>query len=127
MNVRIALSAAVLATAGFLSGCSSQSEKKDGSPAAESAKEQKREAAIKAALDKLSPEDRKLAEEQRWCAVEPENRLGGMGMPLKVTINDQPVFLCCKSCKTEALAHPEKTIADVNELKAKAKAELSKK
>ena len=34
---------------------------------------------VKAALAKLSPEDRALAEEQKYCASEPENRLGSMG------------------------------------------------
>lgn len=40
---------------------------------------------------------------------------------------DQPVFLCCKSCQRKALAHPEKTLAKVDELKARAKGASPKK
>jgi hypothetical protein len=84
------------------------------------------DAEIQAALAKLGPEDRKLAEEQKFCAVENDNRLGEMGTPVKVMVRDQPVFLCCKSCKEEALADPDKTLAKVKELKAKAAGAPSK-
>ncbi len=76
------------------------------------------ETKIGAALDKLDPEDRRLAEAQKYCAVEPENRLGKMGKPFKVTVKNQPVFLCCKGCETAALKDPEKTLAAVRQLKA---------
>jgi hypothetical protein len=81
--------------------------------------EQEDEAAVRANLDKLSPEDRKLAEAQRFCAIQDEERLGEMGVPLKVMVKDHPVFLCCKSCRKKALADPDKTLAKVKELKAK--------
>src|SRR5262245_41070176 len=68
------------------------------------------EAKIQANLAKLSAEDRKLAEEQKYCANETDSRLGSMGEPVKVMVKDQPVFLCCKSCKAEALAHPDETL-----------------
>ena len=74
----------------------------------------------KGGLSKLSPEDRKLAEEQKYCAVESDNRLGAMDTPYKVIIEGQPVFLCCKNCEKKARAHPEKTLARVKELKEKA-------
>jgi hypothetical protein len=82
----------------------------------------KQEAEIKAALAKLSEKDRKLAEEQKYCPVS-EERLGSMGAPVKIMVKDQPVFLCCKSCEKKALADPDKTLAKVKELKAKAKEE----
>ena len=75
------------------------------------------EADIQAALAELSPEDRQLAEAQRYCAVENENRLGAMGKPFKVTLHDRVVFLCCKGCKKSAESDPEKTLAKVEELK----------
>jgi len=78
------------------------------------------EAKIKANLAKLDPEDRKLAEEQKFCAVETEHRLGSMDKPVKVMVNGEPVFLCCDSCKKQALADPEKTLAKVKELRAQA-------
>jgi hypothetical protein len=77
------------------------------------------EAKIKANLAKLSDADRKEAEAQRFCAVENEDRLGSMGVPVKILIKDQPVFLCCKGCTKQANADPEKTLAKVKELKAK--------
>lgn len=74
---------------------------------------------IKAARAKLSKEDLALVEAQNYCPVMPDTRLGEMGVPFKVKINDHTVFLCCKGCRTKALANPEKTLAKVNELKAK--------
>ncbi len=77
------------------------------------------EDSIKANLAKLDPADRKLAEAQVFCAIDDENRLGSMGMPIKVMVKDQPVFVCCKSCRKQALDHPDKTLAKVEELKKK--------
>jgi hypothetical protein len=89
-------------------------------PAAE-AVDPKEEAEIKENLAKLSPEDRKLAEAQRFCPIEEERRLGSseMGKPMKLEIKGKTVFICCGGCKKEALANPDKTLAKVEELKAK--------
>jgi multidrug efflux pump subunit AcrA (membrane-fusion protein) len=65
------------------------------------------EAIITAALAKLSPADRKLAEEQKWCAVLDGSRLGSMGVPLKLTLKGRPVFVCCKGCVKPAEANPD--------------------
>ena len=43
-----------------------------------------------------------------------------VGTPVKVMVKDQPVFLCCKSCRKKALADPDKTLAKVKQLKEKA-------
>ncbi|HUY91566.1 MAG TPA: hypothetical protein VMV10_22690 [Pirellulales bacterium] len=72
---------------------------------------------IAASLAKLSPDDRKTAEAQAYCAVETENRLGTMGKPVKLLIGGQPVFLCCAGCEDAAKADPEKTLAKAKELK----------
>lgn len=64
---------------------------------------------------------------QEWCAVNTTERLGSMGPPLEVMVNDQPVFLCCKGCQRKALADPDKTLATVAGLKAKARAEREKR
>ena len=77
------------------------------------------EAKIKVNLAKLPEADRKVAEAQRYCAVEDDDRLGSMGVPVKVLIKDQPVFLCCKGCAKKANADPDKTLAKAKELKAK--------
>jgi uncharacterized protein (TIGR02231 family) len=74
---------------------------------------------IKAAMAKLSPEDRKLAEAQVFCAVDQDSPLGSMGPILKVTLKGQPVFLCCKGCVAEANAHPDETLAQLQKLMAR--------
>jgi multidrug efflux pump subunit AcrA (membrane-fusion protein) len=79
-----------------------------------------RAAKIKAALAKLSPEDRRLAEVQGFCP-ETESALGAMGVPLKITINGQPVFICCKSCEDDAREHADRTLSKIAEFKAKVK------
>jgi hypothetical protein len=80
-----------------------------------------REAKVRANLAKLGAEDRRLAEEQKFCAVQTDNRLGSMGPPVILEIQGQKVFLCCKGCTDEARQNPEQTLATVRELKAKAK------
>jgi hypothetical protein len=75
------------------------------------------EAKIKAALAKLSDADRKLAEAQRYCPAEPDNRLGSMGTPVKLDVSGKPVFVCCAGCKDAALADPKATLAEVEKLK----------
>jgi multidrug efflux pump subunit AcrA (membrane-fusion protein) len=74
---------------------------------------------IQAALAKLMPEDRRLVEAQRYCPIQRDTRLGEMGVPVRIEIKGRKVFLCCKGCKDEALAHPEQTLAAVEKLKAK--------
>jgi hypothetical protein len=87
---------------------------------------QDKEASIRANLAKLPEADRKEAETQKYCAVETDDRLGAMGVPIKITIRNQPVFLCCKGCVDSARKDPEKTLAKVKEMQAKAKAEDKK-
>ncbi len=70
------------------------------------------------ALAKLSAADRKIAEEQRFCAVNTENELGSMGTPVKVTVEGQTVFLCCNGCKNKALSNSKRTLNSVKRLKA---------
>jgi hypothetical protein len=79
------------------------------------------EADIKAAMEKLPNADRKLAEAQKICPVLKDSPLGSMGVPIKVTIQGQPVFLCCDGCEKGALANPKKTLDEVARLKAKNK------
>lgn len=79
------------------------------------------EAKFAAAIAKLPEEDRAEATAQKFCAVEDKNRLGSMGMPIKVMVEGQPVFLCCAGCEEEALKDPQATLAKVERLKAAAK------
>jgi len=100
---------------GCNSSSSTSSHEQDHMHAMESSDEMNAE--VTAALAELSAEDRVLAEAQRFCAVEQENLLGGMGTPFKVMIEGQPVFLCCEGCKDAALKDPQTTLAAVAKLK----------
>jgi Cu(I)/Ag(I) efflux system membrane fusion protein len=75
------------------------------------------DATIRVNLAKLSPEDRALAEAQKFCPVQQDTRLGEMGVPVKLTLQGQTVFVCCRSCRKEAESAPEKTLAKVKELR----------
>jgi hypothetical protein len=77
------------------------------------------EAKIQANLAKLSPEDRALAEKQKFCASETDNRLGEMGVPIKVVVKGEPVFVCCKSCVDDVKKDPDKTLKTVKEMREK--------
>jgi uncharacterized protein (TIGR03000 family) len=78
-----------------------------------------RPADVADALAQLSPEDRKAAQAQRYCAVQSENRLGAMGKPVKVKLKGREVFLCCQACVKQARRAPNQTLAKARELRAK--------
>lgn len=65
---------------------------------------------MKAELAKLSPEDRASAEKQHMCPVSGE-MLGSMGAPIKLTVKDQDVWICCDSCKQKVLDDPDTYLA----------------
>src|SRR5262245_59710560 len=74
---------AALAATLLLTGCAREPGAASGTaggPAAAKGDDAK----IEAALAKLSPEDRKIAEQQKFCAVSNKSRLGGMGTPVKL-------------------------------------------
>lgn len=121
------LLAAFAAVSLALAGCSNGNT---GGPAPADAKAPPADAhdgEVKAERDKLSPDDRALVDAQEWCAINTTERLGSMGPPLRVTVKDQPVFLCCKGCQKKALADADKTLATVAELKSKAQADRERK
>ena len=72
-------------------------------------------AKIKENLGKLSEADRKLAELQKICPIEDEP-LGGHGVPIKLTVKNKVVFICCKGCKEEVEKKPDETLKKVEEL-----------
>ncbi len=75
------------------------------------------DAKIKAALAKLPPEDRTLAEAQRFCPILPASRLGSMGAPVKLMVAGEPLFICCNNCKENALKNSADTLAKVKKLR----------
>ena len=76
------------------------------------------DAKIDLALAKLKPEDRKLAASQKFCPILTESRLGSMGVPIKVIVNDQPVFVCCNGCTKQAAKEADATLKKVADLRA---------
>jgi RND family efflux transporter MFP subunit len=81
------------------------------------------DAKVKAALDKLSVADRQLADAQVLCPIQKGSRLGSMGVPIKLILDGQPVFLCCIGCQKDARANVQETLKEVAKLKAKVTAE----
>lgn len=73
---------------------------------------------IQTAIDQLPPEDRKLAESQRYCASDGETRLGSMDKPIKLMVKGQPVFICCGGCEKVVRADEDKALALVKKLQA---------
>jgi hypothetical protein len=112
------------ACAVLLAGCAGSADNKpaaqgDSSKTAE--KPADNEAKIKANLAKLNDDDRGDAELQKFCAVHSKNRLGSMGVPVKISVKnkegkEQDVFLCCKGCEDEAQKDGAKTAARADEL-----------
>lgn len=101
----------------YFGGSGGSQSKKTGASAVRPSTPDDPDAKINAALAKLSPEDRKLAEAQRFCPVLTSNRLGGMGTPVKLRMQGQTVFLCCSGCTKKALANPDATLATVKKFK----------
>jgi Cu(I)/Ag(I) efflux system membrane fusion protein len=80
------------------------------------------DAKIVAALAKLPPADRKLAEQQRTCPILADSRLGSMGPPVKLTLDGETVFLCCAGCVGKAKAEAAQTAAKARDLRSGKKA-----
>ena len=76
-------------------------------------------------MAKLTPEDRKLAEAQRFCPMMAYGRLGAMGAPIKLEIEGKPVFVCCKDCVDGAVKGGKEMLAKASKL-TKASAVLAK-
>lgn len=97
---------------------------KSTTPVSPTTKEGESQSKVQANLAKLSPADRALAEQQRECVILPNSRLGSMGVPPKVMINDQPVFVCCAGCEKAARSNPSATLKRLSELKAKSSVDV---
>ena len=61
--------------------------------------------------------DQAAITQQRVCAVA-GSKLGGMGTPIKVTMNGQTLFLCCKGCVGKLEKDPAGYFAKAAELRA---------
>lgn len=67
-------------------------------------------AAMEKGLAKLSEADRASAMKQHVCPVTGE-MLGTMGEPIKVSVQDQDVWVCCGGCTDKLKADPDKYLA----------------
>jgi hypothetical protein len=73
-------------------------------------------AAARRNINKLPPADRDLALAQGACPIT-DQPLGSMGVPVKLVLKGQAVFLCCAGCTEEAQANPDKTLEKVARFK----------
>ena len=103
---------------GLLAAAGCNDAKTTSGPSTTTPKSAAPENDVAANLGRLSADDRVLADAQKLCPITDEP-LGSMGVPLKLTIKDQPVFVCCKSCTKSAEKDADKTLKKVAELKAK--------
>jgi Heavy metal binding domain len=62
------------------------------------------------ALQSLAPEDRARAQRQKQCPVT-NLPLGAMGVPIRMVVSDQVVFLCCDGCEDKMKREPAKYLA----------------
>ena len=122
--MRFRMSLAVVAAVGAMvvAGCGGTSSDpvilKRGPGAARGPEPDDGTGAIAANLAKLSAEDKKLAEAQKTCPTSGEP-LGSMGVPRKLTLKGETVFVCCASCVKGAEKDPDATLKKVAEAKAK--------
>lgn len=63
-------------------------------------------------IAKLPAADQALAKAQKLCPVT-EKPLGFMGVPVKLTVEGETVFLCCRACVDKVKADPRKHLDQV--------------
>lgn len=113
-SIAIAALLSLAATIGLI-GCASQQDGATGTPAHNPATSSTEPSSsvdpeVAKALSQLSPEDRAAAEKQKVCPVTDEP-LGSMGKPVKVTVKDRDVYLCCEGCRETIEGDPDKFLA----------------
>ncbi|MFQ5731382.1 MAG: hypothetical protein ACE5KM_05435 [Planctomycetaceae bacterium] len=100
----LAMVTAAVALSGAGAGCSSKTKTAEQAKSGEHSDhndgqgKHEHSGEIKENLAKLSEADRASAEKQEMCPVE-DSHLGSMGVPVKVNVKGQDVWVCCKSCK----------------------------
>lgn len=85
------------------------------------------DAEVKVMLATLGADDQLRAEQQKYCPVMPDTRLGEMGPPQKVLLNGETMFLCCKNCVKIAQDDPARAVAQMRELREARERELTER
>ena len=70
-----------------------------------------------AEIDQLPDEDQPIALAQVICPVT-DYKLGSMGVPPKVIVNGEPVFICCEGCREDLLEKPDIHLARLQSFQA---------
>ena len=70
-----------------------------------------------AEINQLPDEERSMAITQVICPVT-DFKLGSMGVPPKVTLDGNTVFICCEGCREDLLDRPEVYLAKLESYKA---------
>jgi Cu(I)/Ag(I) efflux system membrane fusion protein len=103
-------SAAAPATSGTTSSTAKESKQSDNAQDKQASGVTKLSAEEIGSIAKLAPADRDRATAQAICPISDEP-LGSMGVPYKVMIQGEPVFLCCKGCEGEVKKDPKKVLS----------------
>jgi hypothetical protein len=109
MSHRLSLSWLTLA---LLAGCAGSDAPAPNNAATSSAPADYTPPADGAAAE-LSADDKAAAEKQQICPVTGE-KLFGHGTPVKVTVKDRAVFLCCQPCEETLKGDPDKYLAKLD-------------
>lgn len=110
---------AVVTAGSAIGGCSREASEPTNGPRlsppadSDSAVDEASPSDIPEELAALSDADRAAVLAQKVCPVSDEE-LGGMGTPIKVTVEGRDIFLCCEGCKDELLANPDKYLAKLD-------------
>ena len=72
------------------------------------------DAKMLAEINQLPDEDQTMAIKQVICPVT-EYKLGSMGVPPKVMVNGEPVFICCEGCREGLLEEPAMYLAKLRD------------
>ena len=70
-----------------------------------------------AEIDQLPDEDQPIALAQMICPVT-DYKLGSMGVPPKVMVNGEAVFICCEGCREDLLEKPAVHLAKLQAFQA---------
>ncbi|MDB5347359.1 MAG: cusB [Schlesneria sp.] len=77
------------------------------------------DAKLLAAFKKLTPDDRAIAEKQKYCPILENSRLGSMGVPVKVMVDGKPVFVCCPACEKPVTDKPQEALKKLEQMKSR--------